>query len=82
MKRFAVGRSLLGALMLVGVPAHALHALHALQSDSILKVQLNNGMYPTADARAIPRQPCRCRVPRASDRWAGTESERCGCTQY
>ena len=34
--------------MLVGVPA-----LHAQQSDSILKVQLNNGMYPAADARAI-----------------------------
>jgi hypothetical protein len=48
MRPFAFGRSLLGVLMVVCVPA-----LRAQQSDSILKVQLKNGMYPANDARAI-----------------------------
>jgi hypothetical protein len=48
MTRLALGRSLLGVLMLLRVPA-----LRAQQSDSILKAQLENGMYPPKDARAI-----------------------------
>ena len=48
MTRLAFGRSLVGVLMVAGVPA-----LRAQQTDSILKAELNSGMYPANEARAI-----------------------------
>jgi hypothetical protein len=48
MRRLSLGRTLLGVLMVVRPPA-----LHAQQSDSILKAQLRNGMFPPNDARGI-----------------------------